>query len=318
MIKTKKNKLTKEQLELLFALRLEGHTWNEIAKNFKGMTANALRKAYYRESRKEEGETNAVTGPKILLLDIETAPMLGYVWSLWENNVALNQLHSDWYILSWSAKWLGSPEDQVMYMDQRNEKNIEDDSKILRVIWDLLDEADIVLTQNGIKFDIPKLNARFIQHGFPPPSSFRHIDTARIARARFGFTSNKLEYMTDKLCVKYKKSKHKKFEGFSLWKECMVGNLEAWKEMEEYNKYDVLSLEELYTKLAPWDKTINFNVYNNDFISRCSCGSSEFKEAGFHYTNRAKYKKHVCVICGKEHRDTENLLTKEKRKSMKV
>lgn len=308
--------MNKKQLELLFKLRLDGLTWKAIAAHFEGFTPNALRKTYYRESRTETVVEQ--TAPKVLLFDIETAPLLGYVWGLWENNVGLNQIHTDWYVLSWSAKWLGAPENQVMYMDQRNSKNIEDDSKMLKVIWDLLNEADVVITQNGIRFDVPKLNARFIQNGFPPTSSFRHIDTARIAKSKFGFTSNKLEYMTDKLCTKYKKSKHKKFSGFELWKECLGGNIEAWQEMEEYNKYDVLSLEELYHKLAPWDKTINFNVYSEDFIHRCSCGSSELRSAGYHYTNRGKYKKQVCLNCGKEHRDTENLLSKEKRKSLKV
>lgn len=312
----KKVTLTPEQVELLFKLRLDGLTWTEISKQFPSHSANALRKTYYREARKEEPVGSNL--PKVLILDIETAPMLGYVWSLWENNVALNQLHTDWYILSWSAKWLGAQEDDVMYLDQRNAKNIEDDSKILKVIWDLLDEADIILTQNGKKFDEKKLNSRFIQHGFPPPSSYRHIDTVQIAKSKFGFTSNKLEYMTDKLCTKYKKSKHAKFSGFELWKQCLAGNIEAWQEMEEYNKYDVLSLEELYLKLAPWDKSINLNVYSSDYIHRCTCGSSELRPAGFHYTNRGKYKKSVCTTCGKEHRDTENLLSKDKRKSLKV
>ena len=133
--------------------------------------------------------------PKILIYDIETAPILGYVWGLWQNNVGLNQIESDWYALSWSAKWLGSPEDEVMYMDQRHAKNIEDDSKMLKDIWKLLDEADIVITQNGKKFDQKKLNARFIMHGMKPPNSYRHIDTLQIAKRVFGFTSNKLEYM---------------------------------------------------------------------------------------------------------------------------
>jgi len=56
-------------------------------------------------------------------------------------------------------------------MDQRYAKNIEDDSGILREIWKMLDEADIVITQNGRKFDQKKLNARFILNGFKPPSS---------------------------------------------------------------------------------------------------------------------------------------------------
>ncbi|CAJ6797142.1 RNase H superfamily protein [Burkholderia pseudomallei] len=38
--------------------------------------------------------------PRILSLDIETSPILGYVWSLWKQNVSLNQIHSEWCILS--------------------------------------------------------------------------------------------------------------------------------------------------------------------------------------------------------------------------
>ncbi len=236
-------------------------------------------------------------GPKILIYDIETAPMLGYVWSLWENNVALNQLKSDWYVLSWSAKWLDSKE--VMYMDQRNAKNIENDSTILAGIWKLLDEADIVITQNGKKFDQKKLNARFVYHGFTPPSSYKHIDTKQIASRHFAFTSNKLEYMTDKLCVKYKKIKHTKFPGFELWTQCMKGNLKAWKEMEKYNKYDVLSLEELYKKLIPWDNSVDFSLYEgNGFL--CSCGNKKTVRNGCFYSATAKYQRHKCTKCGKE------------------
>ena len=257
-------------------------------------------------------------GPKVLIYDIETAPLLGYVWGLWENNVALNQVHSDWHVLSWSAKWLGSPETDVMYMDQRNEKNVEDDRKILQAIWDLLDEADIVVTQNGKSFDQKKLNARFILNGFQPPSSYKHIDTKQIASKHFGFTSNKLEYMTDKLCVKYKKQKHKKFAGFEMWRECLAGNIEAWKEMETYNKYDVLSLEELYTKLIPWDNAINFNVYHDEEDHVCKCGSTSFIKNGFYYTSSGKFQKHKCKDCGAEYRDKENLFSKEKRQSLKM
>lgn len=257
-----------------------------------------------------------VKGPKILLYDIETAPIIGYVWSLWNNNLGLNQIVSDWYVLSWSAKWLGSPEDEVMYMDQRNEKNMENDKRILKGIWELLDEADIVITQNGKKFDQKKLNARFIIHGIKPPSSYRHIDTRQIAKKTFGFTSNKLEYMTDKLCTKYKKLKHAKFSGMSLWTECLAGNQEAWKEMEIYNRYDVLSLEELYTKMAPWDNSINFGVYGEE-SELCKCGNDEFEYSGFHYTNAGKYRKYRCTECGFEERELENLLDKHRRKRLR-
>lgn len=248
--------------------------------------------------------------PKILIYDIETAPMLGYVWGLWDNNVALNQIHTDWYVLSWSAKWLDSKE--VIYMDQRHAKNIEDDSVILKKLWNLLDEADVVVTQNGKKFDQKKVNARFLKHGFPPPKSYKHIDTKQIASKHFAFTSNKLEYMTDKFCTKYKKIKHTQFPGFEMWKECLKGNILAWKEMEKYNKYDVLSLEELYQKLVIWDTSVNFSVFNEGKFL-CSCGNKTVKKCGYHYTSVGKYERFRCKKCLKEIKGRHNLITSTKR-----
>src|ERR1700678_2406773 len=99
---------------------------------------------------------NRCLGPKVLFVDIETAPMLGYIWGLWDNDVALNQLNKDWHLLSWSAKWMDDPSEEIMYADQRKAKDITDDSKILRHLWKLLDEADIVITQNGKAFDHKK------------------------------------------------------------------------------------------------------------------------------------------------------------------
>ena len=257
-------------------------------------------------------------GPKVLIFDIETSPILAHVWGLWDQNVGLNQIKSDWHVLSWAAKWLGDSPKKIMYMDQRNNKNIEDDTKILEGIWNLLDEADVVITQNGKSFDVKKLNARFIMAGLQPPSSYKHIDTKVIASSKFGFTSKKLEYMTDKLCVKYKKLPHKKFAGFSLWTACLAGNKAAWKEMEKYNKYDVLSLEELYMKMMPWDNSINFDVYRNNDTNICKCGSKEFVKRGFFYSSVGKYQRYRCSKCGFETRSRENLLTKEKRKSLKA
>lgn len=256
--------------------------------------------------------------PKILLFDIETAPILGHVWGLWENNLGLNQVKSDWHVLAWAAKWLGDSPNKIMYADQRNAKNVEDDSKILKGIWSLLNQADVVITQNGKAFDEKKLNARFILNGMKPPSSYKHIDTKQIASRKFAFTSNKLEYMTDKLCKKYKKLKHKKFPGHELWTECLNGNTEAWKEMERYNKYDVLSLEELYTKLQPWDSSINFNSLSDTAGHKCNCGSTKFNKNGFFYSSVGKYQRYSCAKCGAEMRDRKNLFSKDKKESLRI
>jgi len=243
--------------------------------------------------------------PKILVLDIETAPIIAHVWGLWDNNVALNQIVKDSHLLSWSAKWFGDSPKKVMYMDQSKAKNIEDDKEITMEIWKLLDECDIVLTQNGKKFDIPRLNSRFVFHKLQPPSSYKHIDTLSLAKRHFSFTSNKLEFMTETLNTKYKKLKHKKFPGHELWSECLKGNSSAWKEMRRYNIHDVLALEELYTKLRAWDNSVNFSIYYDK--PTCSCGSTKFKNNGVKRLTTGTYQRYKCKSCGHETRGTQRL-----------
>jgi hypothetical protein len=256
--------------------------------------------------------------PKVLVVDIETSPIISYTWGLWDQNVALNQIQTDWNVLSVAAKWLGDPASKVMYKDQRNAKDVHDDTDLLKWIWKLLDEADIVLTQNGNQFDTKKLNARFVLSGMQPPSSYKKIDTLVLAKKYFAFTSNKLEYMSNKLCTKYKKLKTKQFQGFDLWKECLAGNKKAWQEMEQYNKHDVLALEELYTKLQAWDTSLNFDLYDDGEVTTCKCGGKHFQRRGFYYTASGKFQKYRCMACGAETRSKQNLFSKEKKKSLRV
>ena len=253
--------------------------------------------------------------PKILVLDIETAPMLVYVFELKDQNISLGQIHRDWHVMAWSAKWFGKPRNSLVYRDIRNAKKYGDDKAILKELWSLLDEADFVITQNGKNFDAPRLNARFITHGMKPPSPYKHLDTYQIIKRTAKFTSSKLEYVTDKLCTRYKKLSHKRFPGFSLWKECLAGNKRAWDEMKIYNIHDVLSTEELYTKIQAWDNSrVNFNVYSPDTSYRCNCGSTDIQFRGFFYTDTKKFRRFMCKTCGKWSVGKKNLLPKEKQR----
>lgn len=191
--------------------------------------------------------------PKVLYVDVETKPLLAYVWGTFKQDIPLNMIIEHGSILSWSAKW--ADETKVHYKDMRGkEKNLKNDAALMKPLWKLLDEADIVIWQNGDAFDYGKINDRFIQHGLGAPSQYKTIDTVKIARRYFNFTSNKLEHLTDRFCKKYKKEKHNDFPGFALWDQCMKGNLKAWKSMEKYNKLDVLSLEELFLELSKYVK----------------------------------------------------------------
>ncbi len=198
--------------------------------------------------------------PRVLCLDIETKPLKVYTWGTFDQNIPLNMIIEHSSILSWSAHWLGDPDSKVMYKDMRgHEKNLSNDKIILEPLLKLMDEADFLLGQNINKFDIPIINGRSIMQDLEVPSEYKVIDTLTLSKRYFKFTSNKLEHVSKVLNKKHKKSKHKKFEGFSMWDECIKGNKAAWSEMQSYNKLDVLSTEEVFIKQAKWVKN-NKNV----------------------------------------------------------
>lgn len=317
------NKLRTPQdvVDSIIRLKVAGKSSRDIAEELLGSRSkkstvndiyNMWLKGEIESSVDLKGTSNL---PKVLVLDVESAPLISAMWSMWQKGFGLNQLQNDWFLLSAAAKWLGN--DDVYYEDMRGKVETEDDTHILDMLWKLLDEADILLTQNGIRFDLPKIKARMIMMGYKPFSPVKHIDTLQIAKKEFGFTSNKLEYMTDKLCTVHKKQKHQKFPGFELWAEMLKDNIEAFNECEEYNIDDILSLEELYIKLAAWDsKHVNFNLYTNENEHVCRCGSKSVVEDGYAYTGVSKFQRYRCLDCGATTRGRTNLFSKEKRESL--
>lgn len=296
-----------------------GLSWRQIAKKLgksKSTISDYLRKqikGYVKPVDKMSIKKSKeyLTLPKILILDIETSSLELMAFSIWNVNASLSQIKEDWNILSYAAKWFGESEDKIIYRDVSKNESVRDDSNILPELWNLLDEADIVVCHNA-KFDTKKINSRFVMNGLSKPSPYRVVDTLKIAKSQFGFTSNKLEFLTDKLCVKYKKQKHEKYHGFELWKECLLGNKDAWLCMRKYNEYDILSLEELLVVLAPWDNRLpNLSLYSDKVFD-----NSEWEKVGYHYTNLGKYDKLRNNVTGQYMRGRVNLLSEDKRKSL--
>lgn len=252
-------------------------------------------------------------GPKILCIDLETTPLEVYSWGIYDQQINPQQIIKDWSILSWAACWLHEP-NKMMYMDTRKEKDPRNDKNILKEIHKLMNEADIVLGQNSNSFDIKRLNTRFMVHNMKPPSSYRKIDTKRIAKKYFAFTTSSLDFMTKTLNTRQEKMKN---SGLSLWIGCLNKNLKSFKELEKYNKQDVAATVSLYLDhLQPWDSSLNPSLYTDTLDHICSCGCKKLNRNGFAYTSTGKYQRFSCSRCGAEVRAKDNLLSKEKRKSL--
>jgi len=225
---------------------------------------------------------------KILFIDIETAPNVAYVWGLFDQNIAHNQVEASSYVLCWSAKWLGNPAN--MFCSIKNDGV----RVMLNAIHDLLDNADIVVHYNGCKFDIPTLNKEFVKHGMLPPAPYKQVDLLQVCRRAFRFESNKLVSVVKALGLGQKLDNH----GFELWVGCMKGDAASWKKMQQYNRMDVTLLERLYHRLLPW---ITRHPGVNALSIRLSCpkcGSSKTQRRGEQVALTKQYARYQCQTCG--------------------
>lgn len=245
------------------------------------------------EKKEEENLPEVVQSPKILIMDLETAPIKAFVWRLWKQDVYIDQIISDWFLLTFSAKWLGSAE-VISGRLTGKEALEESDYRIVKDLWNLIDEADIVIAHNGNSFDIPKMKARFAINGLPPTSFYQQIDTKVIAAKEFGFTSNKLDFLAQTFGIS--KKIHTEFE---LWSRCMKGEDKALEEMEIYNRHDVEILEEVYLKLRPYIKNHpNMGLYQDSNSDVCpTCGGTHLEEYKFYYTSIGKFQVYKCKDC---------------------
>lgn len=233
--------------------------------------------------------------PNILLLDIETAPIRAYTWGLWKQNVGLNQIDRDWYLLSAAWKILGHKHVQIVG-DMSTEKYHQTQERdILSGLHRALDWADIVIGHNAKQFDLGKINAKFIEYGFSPPSPYRVVDTLVEAKKHFNLTSNKLDYLANLLGFGNKIK-----TDFDLWKGCMQGDEKSWEKMLKYNKKDVLLLEKVYLKMRPWmTNHPNVGVYHEDGDTHCpKCNSTNIQWRGYAVTNLSRFKRFQCTDCG--------------------
>lgn len=181
---------------------------------------------------------------------------------------------------------------------------------MIKEIYNLIDEADAIITYNGKRFDMPTLNKEFLLQKLPPPSPYKDIDLLTTARGKFKFASNKLDYIAQLLGIGQKTS----HEGMPLWIECMSKNPKAWRLMKKYNIQDVKLTEEVYYKLQGWINIHpNHNIEKEDLVCP-NCGSTHLHRKGYQKSLTNTYQRLHCQNCGKWSR-TKISLKKNKSES---
>ncbi len=238
--------------------------------------------------------------PRVLLVDIETAPSLGWTWGKWEQNVIA--FKEDWYILSFAFKWLGGKGNEtggrgIQFRglpDYKYSKNSPNDKQLVHELWNLFDKADIIIAHHGDGFDVKKSNARFVFHGLKPPAPYKSVDTLKIARKYFKFDSNRLDDLAQYLGV----GKKKPHSGTHTWFGCMTGDKKAWNTMRIYNKHDIVLLEGVYLRLRAWaDTHPNLNNFSKNGCC-ITCQSSKIQKRGINVSKTGYRERFQCCDCG--------------------
>ena len=216
---------------------------------------------------------------------------------MWDQNVGLNQLLEATDVMCFAAKWYGN--DEVLFYSQFKDGK----AAIIDAAYELLNQADIVVHFNGRTFDMPHLRREFLLAGKTPFVPVLQIDLLQVARQNFKFPSNKLQYVAKALGVGEKM----KNSGHELWIRCLAYEPDAWAEMEEYNRQDVIVTEGVFTKLRPWIKNQpHFGLFSGEVHCCPSCGSNDLRANGNAYTNTAVYQQFRCAACGSNSRSVKS------------
>jgi len=222
--------------------------------------------------------------PKILIVDIETAPAIAYVWRLFDVNISVEQLISPSRMICAAFKWHGKA--GVTCYSEWEDGTLA----MLTGLRDAINEADAVVTYNGDKFDIPKLNGEFVSAGLEPAAPCTSIDVVKTVK-KLGLTSNKLAFVGPF----FKIGQKLKHEGFELWSKVLDGAPKARETMIRYNKQDVVLLGQLYSFLRPYMTTHPHIQVDGECPN---CGSDNVQNRGFRYTRTTKTQRIQCTDCG--------------------
>src|SRR3990167_5210765 len=165
--------------------------------------------------------------PKLLYFDIESTPIAVELWSTGKQYVSADRIKRDWMVLSWAAKWVCSAS-MYSYVLRPQEVKNHDDKRLVVALWQMFNEADIIIGHNADRFDVKRMNWRFMMHGMKPPRPYRTVDTLKVARSTFGASGNNMDYLSKQLGLGEKLEMH-----FADWDACMAGKPDALRKMRE-------------------------------------------------------------------------------------
>lgn len=194
---------------------------------------------------------------RVLIYDIETSYNIVKSWRIGFNlNINPDDIIHERAIICISYKWQG--EDQVYNLKWDNNQS---DKFLLEQFIPVLNEADLIVAHNGDRYDLKFIKTRAIKHGLSMLVKYNQFDTLKVAKSKFMFNSNKLDYISKFLGAKGKIKTEMK-----LWDDIIMNKCsQAMNRMLEYCDEDVRQLEKVYHMFKYADNPrLHVGVLNGD------------------------------------------------------
>ena len=258
--------------------------------------------------------------PRVIALDIETAPCVAYVWRTGKQAIGIDQIQQESTIISFSwSEWEFCKVQKAQYASTFTQDNQRDDTALVTQLHGILKDATHIVAHNGAAFDWPMIAGAFYRCGLPPMPKPWILDTMLMARQIGGQASYKLAWLTKD--QRRSKRTHAKFPGLSLWVEWLNRNPAAEQEMRLYNNMDVEAMCELLNNVLPWAHGPQFaglvpqSQGREEEVHHCPrCGSAGVVARGYTTTVAGRYQRYRCSGCGGW--SQSRFLVREKRKHL--
>lgn len=248
---------------------------------------------------------------KVLVYDIETAPLVMHGWRPDQRFIPQQMMIHDTFLLTWSATWWGKAEPVFSERVTKEEVLGRDDKRIVAALGDSIREADVIVAHNGDKFDFPIVNGRLLLNSLPVIGYKTKIDTLKLSRKNFGFSHHNLDYL-GRIFGEGEKIP----TTWELWAACVKGEVSALKEMESYNQNDVELLDRVFYRMLPYcDRVARlYEAVQQEEDICLYCGSQKKEKRGRYRTQAGVFLKYRCLgklpdgsKCGKYRRSRASI-----------
>jgi DNA polymerase elongation subunit (family B) len=240
---------------------------------------------------------------KILTLDIETCPGTAYWWSRYDDFMPMERIITHGGVLSVAAKW--HDQKRTMFWSDWTHGH----AQMVEAVFLLLDIADVVVTYNGDRFDLPWLQTEF---GTRRPAPYKSVDLYKVVKRNYKLSSYKLKDVATFFGLPAKLDPG----GFETWPAVMAGDVKAQKRMEKYNRADTVITDLLLDKVLPFVKLPNRALVDGvaDACPTCAATESLIKW-GFRFTEVGKFQRYRCQVCASFATDGKRLEAVSVRRS---